>query len=134
MLEAAAGMPGVVRRTLEAYAATQEEEGKLEDLLIGFLDPAEHVEPAAQVVPGETKDDDDEQPDTGLTLSSRQNEWQLSRSKMTRHSGRSRNTVAARRRSQRARSAGSGVPVFQVRAEALRFSSLRCQRPTSRDP
>ena len=65
VLEAAAGMPGVVGRTLEAYAATQEEEGKLEDLLIGFLDPAEHVEPAAQVVPGETKDDDDEQPDTG---------------------------------------------------------------------
>ncbi len=64
VLEAAAGMPGVVGRTLEAYAATQEE-GKLEDLLIGFLDPAEHVEPAAQVVPGETKDDDDEQPDTG---------------------------------------------------------------------
>ncbi|MEL0297744.1 MAG: RNA polymerase sigma factor region1.1 domain-containing protein, partial [Gammaproteobacteria bacterium] len=52
VLEAAAGMPGVVGRTLEAYAATQEEEGKLEDLLIGFLDPAEHVEPAAQVVPG----------------------------------------------------------------------------------
>ncbi|MEK9529821.1 MAG: RNA polymerase sigma factor region1.1 domain-containing protein, partial [Gammaproteobacteria bacterium] len=65
VLEAAAGMPGVVGRTLEAYAATQEEEGKLEDLLIGFLDPAEHVEPAAQVVPGETKDDDDDQPDTG---------------------------------------------------------------------
>ena len=65
VLEAAAGMPGVVGRTLEAYAATQEEEGKLEDLLIGFLDPAEHVEPAAQVVPGETKDDDDEQRDTG---------------------------------------------------------------------
>ncbi len=65
VLEAAAGMPGVVGRTLEAYAATQEEEGKLEDLLIGFLDPADHVEPAAQVVPGETKDDDDEQPDTG---------------------------------------------------------------------
>ena len=65
VLEATAGMPGVVGRTLEAYAATQEEEGKLEDLLIGFLDPAEHVEPAAQVVPGETKDDDDDQPDTG---------------------------------------------------------------------
>ena len=65
VLESAAGMPGVVARTLEAYAATQDEEGKLEDLLIGFLDPAEHVEPAAQVVPGETKDDDDEQPDTG---------------------------------------------------------------------
>jgi len=65
VLDTAASMPGVVPRILAAYEDTQLEENKLEDLLIGFLDPAEHVEPAAQVVPGETKDEDEEQTDTG---------------------------------------------------------------------
>jgi RNA polymerase primary sigma factor len=65
VLDTAASMPGVVPRILAAYEDTQLEENKLEDLLIGFLDPAEHVEPAAQVVPGETKDEDEEQADTG---------------------------------------------------------------------
>ena len=49
VLNAASGFPGVVPFTLDAYKATQEEEGKLADLLIGFLDPAEYVAPAAQV-------------------------------------------------------------------------------------
>jgi RNA polymerase primary sigma factor len=59
VLHAVAQFPGVVEYTLDAYEATQEEEGKLADLLIGFLDPAEFVAPAAQVVPGQQKDDDD---------------------------------------------------------------------------
>ena len=59
VLNAASGFPGVVPFTLDAYKATQEEEGKLVDLLIGFLDPAEYVAPAAQVVPGQKNDDDD---------------------------------------------------------------------------
>jgi RNA polymerase primary sigma factor len=59
VLNAVSGFPGVVPFTLDAYKATQEEEGKLADLLIGFLDPAEHVAPAAQVVPGQQNDDDD---------------------------------------------------------------------------
>jgi len=59
VLNAASGFPGVVPFTLDAYKATQEEEGKLADLLIGFLDPAEYVAPAAQVVPGQKNDDDD---------------------------------------------------------------------------
>ena len=37
------------------------------DVIIGFLDPAEYVPPAAQVVPGE-KDDDEEEEDKGLIL------------------------------------------------------------------
>jgi RNA polymerase primary sigma factor len=52
--------PGVVAYTLNQYEATQEEEGKLADLLIGFLNPVEHVTPAAQVVPGQPKADDDD--------------------------------------------------------------------------
>ena len=59
VLNAVAQFPGVVELTLAEYAATQEEEGKLDDLLIGFLDPAEYVAPAAQVLPGQQKDDDD---------------------------------------------------------------------------
>ena len=59
VLNALAQFPGVVELTLAEYEATQEEEGKLDDLLIGFLDPAEYVAPAAQVVPGQQKEDDD---------------------------------------------------------------------------
>ena len=59
VLNALAQFPGVVELTLAEYEATQEEEGKLDDLLIGFLDPAEHVAPAVQVVPGQQKEDDD---------------------------------------------------------------------------
>jgi len=58
--------PGFVAYTLNRYEATQEEEGKLADLLIGFLNPVEHVTPAAQVVPGQPKkDDDDEEENKG---------------------------------------------------------------------
>lgn len=63
VLHAVAQFPGPVAFTLNQYAETQEEEGKLADLLIGFLDPAEHVAPAAQVVPGQAKDDDDDSED-----------------------------------------------------------------------
>ena len=59
VLNALAQFPGVVELTLAEYEATQEEEGKLDDLLIGFLDPAEYVAPAVQVVPGQQKEDDD---------------------------------------------------------------------------
>jgi len=60
VLNAVAQFPGSVAFTLNEYAATQEEEGKLADLLIGFLDPAEYVAPAAQVVPGQTNKDDND--------------------------------------------------------------------------
>ena len=65
VLDAASGFPGVVERILSRYQETQQEDGKLIDLIIGFLDPAEHVAPAAQVVPGETKDEDAAEVDNG---------------------------------------------------------------------
>ena len=66
VLNAVAHFPGGVPLSIERYKATQEEEGKLADLLIGFLDPIEHVTPAAQVVPGQQKkDDDDAEEDKG---------------------------------------------------------------------
>jgi RNA polymerase primary sigma factor len=67
VLHALASFPGAVEYILGEYDASQEEEGKLSDILIGFLDPAENVPPAAQVVPGDNKkdDDDDEEEDKG---------------------------------------------------------------------
>ena len=60
VLNAVSSFPGPVAFTLKKYEATKEEEGKLADLLIGFLNPVENVIPAAQVVPGEKKEDDDD--------------------------------------------------------------------------
>lgn len=60
VLTALAEFPGPVDRILEGYAASQEEGRHLTDIIIGFLDPAEHVPPAAQVVPGKKEDTDDE--------------------------------------------------------------------------
>jgi len=65
VLDAASGFPGVVERIISRYQETQQEDGKLIDLIIGFLDPAEHVAPAAQVVPGEAKDEDAAEVDNG---------------------------------------------------------------------
>ncbi|MBT7370672.1 MAG: RNA polymerase sigma factor RpoD, partial [Gammaproteobacteria bacterium] len=67
VLDAAGQFPGSVAFTLNEYEMTQEEEGKLADLLIGFLDPVEFVAPAAQVVPGQQNDkkDDDSEEDKG---------------------------------------------------------------------
>ena len=65
VLNAVAHFPGPVAFTLNQYEATQEEEGKLADLLIGFLNPVENVVPAAQVVPGEKKEDDDTEENKG---------------------------------------------------------------------
>ncbi len=65
VLHAAAQFPGVVSAALEEYEASQQEEGKLTDVIIGFLDPADHVAPAAQVVPGQKKDEDEEEEDKG---------------------------------------------------------------------
>ncbi|MDG1115333.1 MAG: RNA polymerase sigma factor RpoD [Pseudomonadales bacterium] len=65
VLDAASGFPGIAERIISRYQETQQEDGKLIDLIIGFLDPAEHVAPAAQVVPGEAKDEDAAEVDNG---------------------------------------------------------------------
>ena len=56
---ALARFPQVVDLTLSAYEKTRKEEGKLTDLLVGFLDPEHNVKPAAQVVPGKPKPEPD---------------------------------------------------------------------------
>ena len=60
VLHAAGQFPSTVEYILEQYDATFKEDGKLLDVLIGFLDPAEYVAPAAQVVPGQKKEEDSE--------------------------------------------------------------------------
>jgi len=65
VLNAVAHFPGTTDVILAEYESSQEEEGKLADILIGFLDPTEFVPPAAQVVPGEKKDEDAEEEDKG---------------------------------------------------------------------
>jgi len=65
VLHAVAYFPGTTDVILAEYESSQEEEGKLADILIGFLDVTEFVPPAAQVVPGEKKDEDEEEEDKG---------------------------------------------------------------------
>ena len=62
VLNAVAYFPGTVKYILDRYAESVEED-KLADLLVGYLDPAEHVPPAAQVDLTATTDDKDETPE-----------------------------------------------------------------------
>ena len=67
VLAALAGYPGTVDYLLDTYSFVTRE-GKLSDLLVGYLDPADHVPQAAQVVPNAQaakKDDDDDEKDKG---------------------------------------------------------------------
>ena len=68
VLAALSYYPGPVEYLLETYAEVTKE-GRLSDLLIGYLDPTDHVPQAAQVVPNAQPvvktDDDDEEEDKG---------------------------------------------------------------------
>ncbi len=70
MLTALAGFPGPVEYILETYANVTKED-KLADLLVGYLDPTDHVPAATQVGPdgvkvtNNNKDDDEEEEKTG---------------------------------------------------------------------
>ncbi len=62
VLSAVSAFPGPAEYLLETYAAVTAED-KLADLLVGYLDPTDHVTQAAQVGPDEKKEkaDDDEE-------------------------------------------------------------------------
>jgi RNA polymerase primary sigma factor len=67
MLTAVSYFPGPVDYLLETYALATGE-GRLSDMLVGYLDPTDHVPQAAQVQPGtqpQKKDDDDDEEDKG---------------------------------------------------------------------
>ena len=59
VLNAVAHYPGTVEYILERYAEATRED-KLHEVLVGYLDPADDVGPAAQVVPFATTDDDED--------------------------------------------------------------------------
>ncbi len=65
VLHALAQFSGVVEISLNEYNKTLEEDGKLADLLIGFLDPVEQVRPAAQVIPGQKVDNTEKEENKG---------------------------------------------------------------------
>ena len=49
LMAAVAHYPGAVKRILDEYDLVAKEERKLSDVMIGYLDPAEHVPTAAEV-------------------------------------------------------------------------------------
>ena len=76
MLAALAHYPGAVKRILEEYELVTKEERRLSDIMVGYLDPADHVPSAAEVAeaaaavaaaPAASTDstDSDEEVDTG---------------------------------------------------------------------
>ncbi len=70
MLSALAHYPGAVKKILDDYQMVTNGERRLADIMVGYLDPADHVPSAAEVAekaaaaPAANKDDDDEV-DTG---------------------------------------------------------------------
>ena len=68
LLAALAFYPGAVKKVLDEYALVTREERKLADILVGYLDPAEHV-PSAQQIAEQAKnnsdDDDNSSTDNG---------------------------------------------------------------------
>ena len=73
LLSALAYYPGAVKSILDEYEKVASEERRLSDILIGYLDPADHVPSAAETAAAqaaaalkkEEGDDDDEEVDTG---------------------------------------------------------------------
>jgi RNA polymerase primary sigma factor len=70
LLAALAFYPGSVKKILDEYALVTKEERKLADILVGYLDPAEHVPSAQQIAEQQAAakdkgDDDDAAADNG---------------------------------------------------------------------
>jgi RNA polymerase primary sigma factor len=72
MLAALALFPGAVKHVLDEYDLVAKEEKRLADIMVGYLDPADHVPSAAEVAeaaaaapPAASDDDDDDEVDTG---------------------------------------------------------------------
>jgi RNA polymerase primary sigma factor len=71
LLSALAYYPGAVKSILDEYEKVTNEERRLSDILIGYLNPADHVPSAAETAAAQaaaaskTADEDDEEVDTG---------------------------------------------------------------------
>jgi len=67
MLSALAHYPGAVKQILEEYELVSKEERRLSDIMVGYLDPADHVPTAAEIAERAAAPpaDTDEEVDTG---------------------------------------------------------------------
>ncbi|PIE39458.1 MAG: RNA polymerase sigma factor RpoD [Gammaproteobacteria bacterium] len=63
LMAALAHYPGAVRAIVDEYDLVAKEERRLSDIIVGYLDPAEHVPSAAEVA--EAAKDDDEETESG---------------------------------------------------------------------
>src|SRR6056297_839636 len=65
LMAALAYYPGAVKTVLDEYALVTKEERRLSDILVGYLDPADHVPSAAQIAEAAANDDSEEETETG---------------------------------------------------------------------
>src|SRR6056297_1259493 len=67
LMAALAFYPGAVKTILDEYALVTKEERRLSDILVGYLDPADHVPSAAQIAEAAAaaNDDTEEETETG---------------------------------------------------------------------
>ena len=65
LMAALAHYPGAVEQVLNEYAAVTQEERRLGDVIVGYLDPADDVPTAAEVAAANEASGDDEENDSG---------------------------------------------------------------------
>ncbi|MFU8764162.1 MAG: sigma-70 family RNA polymerase sigma factor, partial [Haliea sp.] len=65
LMAALAHYPGAVKQVLDEYEQVVNEERRLGDVIIGYLDPAEHVPSAAEVAEAAEHDNSDEETESG---------------------------------------------------------------------
>ena len=65
LMAALAHYPGAVKQVLDEYEQVVREERRLGDVMIGYLDPADHVPSAAEVAEAAEQDNSDEETESG---------------------------------------------------------------------
>jgi RNA polymerase primary sigma factor len=65
LMAALAHYPGAVEHVLDEYALVAKDERRLSDIIVGYLDPADHVPSAAEVAEAAPASDSDEEGETG---------------------------------------------------------------------
>ncbi|MEJ2533214.1 MAG: RNA polymerase sigma factor RpoD [Halioglobus sp.] len=65
LMAALAHYPGAVKQVLDEYDLVAREERRLGDIIVGYLDPADHVPSAAEVAESAPADDSDDETESG---------------------------------------------------------------------
>ena len=65
LMAALAHYPGAVKQVLDEYDLVAKEERRLGDIIVGYLDPADHVPSAAEVAESAPADDSDDETESG---------------------------------------------------------------------